>query len=62
MRKFLSKSWSDLRIKYYLPGAHGINPAKSLRETVWVDVDCNDGQLILVHQEWGNAAYNSHFC
>lgn len=45
-----------MRIKHNLPGAHGINPAQSLRESVWVDVDCNDGQLILVHQEWGYAA------
>jgi hypothetical protein len=51
-----------MRIKYNLPGAHGINPAQSLRESVWVDIDCTDDQLILVHQEWGNAAYNRHFC
>jgi hypothetical protein len=56
MRMFLSKSQSDLRIKHNLPGAHGINPAYSLRESVWVDIDCNDGQLNLVHQVWGNAA------
>jgi len=62
MRKFLSKSYSDLRIKHNLPGAHGINQAHSLRESVWVDIDCTDGQLILVHLVWGNAAYNSHFC
>jgi hypothetical protein len=61
MRKLLCKSYNDLRIEHNLPGAHGINPAQSLRETEWVDVDCNDGQLILVHQKWGNAASNSHF-
>jgi hypothetical protein len=62
MRNLLSKSYNDLRVKHNIPGAHSINPAQSLRETKWVDVDCNDGQLILIHQEWGNAAFNSNIC